>query len=720
MSNQKTDYSIYIMNFTMQFQITRYKILKKVADYGCSSLFIAFEMATSRIVLIKKTIATHEKYAFFQESFQNEIEITNFLDHPNILSLIDYGWYEDSFYAVMHHVDGCDLGTLLAHPQFDDSIALMILTVALEALHHCHIQRITHGDFKPSNLLITTAGHVVLTGFGMSRMISSGNQHGYFSTPLFLSPELVQMSDGTNNFDNAQFEDTLLISCGNDSLANAFQPSNTGTISQDIWAAGVLLYRICTGVYPFTSDNLPSLLSSITQNNPMNHYKFRAEVPKSLISVIGQCLRKNPDQRLNSLDPVLNVLHEHFHSQGISFFNEYISYYLNQKIGLPPFSFTEEEFPDVNFGQVNHPVVEQQQSNLDDNDTKVLRHLVAPTYSLPNVSSTPTVKIDPKLIREAYASQHASKSVFQELRTLSRVYRVHLILATVMAVVIMLLVFSGSYFVKNFGNRSSNHAVVQHTEKKFHFHKISRKKSIPSSTALPEQTRIQESNSAVQKNSIPSQQVPVPPMVSDAVKHSDTTSLLKAKASQQVQQPLVKQSTQPIPGNVSAGVTKKRSPERVVKLNPVDNSVEQTGKLKIMINPSIARVYVDGTLLNNDDIAAGKELTTGIHSVTADAPEFESYTNAVTIEKDQSTVLSLTLKAVVKGNGQVHVFSYPWANLFIDGELKGTTPTAVPILIGEGTHEITLKRDGYQTYTDQVDVKTGDVLRLKIDMKKND
>jgi serine/threonine protein kinase len=702
----------------MQFQINRYTILKKVADYGFSSLFLAFEMTTSRIVFIKKTLAANEKYAFFQECFQNEIEITNFMDHPNILSLLDYGWYENSFYTVMNHVDGCDLGTLIVQPQFDDSIALMILTVALETLHNCHIQRITHGDFKPSNLIISTSGHVVLTGFGMSRMIVSENQNSFFSTPLFLSPELIQMIDGANNFDRTQFENTMLISCRNESLSNAFQVSEAGTISQDIWAAGVLLYRICIGTYPFVSDNLDSLFSSITQNNPMSHYKFRTEVPKSLISIIGQCLRKNPDQRLNSLDPVLNVLHEHFHSQGISFFNEYIAYYLNQKSDLLPFSFKEEEFPEINFNSVNRPVVEQQHSIQDENDARVLRHLVAPTYSLPQVSSTPTIKLDPKIIRAAYASQQTSKNVFQELRTLSRVYRVHLILATVMAAVIMLLVVSGSFFIKHFGNRSSNHSVVQHTEKKLHFHKTPRKKRELLSAALPEQSRIQESNRAVQKDSIPLQHTPVSQIAFDTVNHSDNNSLLKTKVSQPVQQLPLKKSTPSITNKSSAGITQKRLLQRVVESNPVENRVEQTGKLKITVNPPDARVYVDGTLLNDDDIASGKDLTIGNHTVTADAPEYETYSNTVSIEKDQSTLLSLVLKAIVKGNGQVHVFSYPWANLYIDGELKGTTPTAVPILLVEGTHDITLKREGYQTYTDQVDVKTGDVLRLKIDMKK--
>lgn len=679
-------------------------------------------MAANQIVLIKKTAVINGQYAFFLECFQNEIVATNSLDHPNILSFIDYGFYDGSFYTVTNHVDGADLGTLISLPQFDDSIGLMVLTMALETLHHCHIQGLTHGDLKPSNLLIMRSGQVMLSGFGMTRMIISENQYLYFSTPLFMSPELVQLMDETNHFDSSQFEHTTLISCRNDSLSDEFQLSNTGDISQDIWAAGVLLYRLCTGSYPFIADDFPSLLASITQNNPMYHHNFRAEIPKSIISVISQCLQKDPQQRLNSLDPVLNVLHEHFHSQGIAFFSEYIAYYLSQKRDLSIFTVKADEFPEITFNRKEHPFVEQQHSsNPNGFETKALRHLVAPSYSLPQISTTPTVKIDPRIIRQAYASQHRRKNLFQELRTLSRVYRVHLVLAASIGAFLLLLFVSGSLFIEHLGNKSSKHTMTQRTEKKPHLRKNSHKKKIVSSTAFPEKPRAQKVNSSDPKDPIPLQITPVSQKTFDIAKLPDTHSLLKTKASQPILQPLTKKSTIVPANSRTTGTTRKRPPEPVVKdTKQVENSGEQTGTLKISVDPPHARVLVDGTPFDKYDFSAGKVLTTGSHTVTADAPEYEPYSNTISIETDQEAVLSLTLKVAQKGNGQAHIFSYPWANLFVDGELKGTTPTAVPIPLSEGTHDLSLQREGYETYTDQITVKTGDVLRLKVDMKKID
>jgi hypothetical protein len=238
--------------------------------------------------------------------------------------------------------------------------------------------------------------------------------------------------------------------------------------------------------------------------------------------------------------------------------------------------------------------------------------------------------------------------------------------------------------------------------------------------AVPEKSFTQEMNRSDRNDTTPVQ----PVLQESSVTTTNSvaaSSLSRIKTSQPVQQPLLKKSTQPTTTKSPSIITKKRLPEPVVEYsNQVKNSAEQTttGTLKISIDPPQARVFVDGALLNSEDIATGKELATGSHTVTADAPEYESYHNTVSIQTSEATVFSITLKAVAKGNGQVHVFSYPWANLFIDGELKGTTPTAVPILLLEGNHELSLKRDGYETYTDQITVKTGDVLRLKIDMKK--
>ncbi|HEX2957884.1 MAG TPA: serine/threonine-protein kinase [Chitinispirillaceae bacterium] len=704
----------------MQFQINRYTILKTVADYGLSSLLLAFEKAANRIVLIKRTMVVREHYTLFQERFQNEIQIANSLDHRNIVPLVDYGWLDDSYYTVMNHFDGCDLGTLISDPEFDYSIGLMILTLVLQTLHHCHIKGIAHCDLKPANLLIANTGQVLLTDFGMSRMITTAHYNNYFATPMFLPPESVKMIDKINLFDNIELENTVLISCRNDLLPSGDQLLKKSFISQDVWAAGVLLYRICTGCYPFYSNSLSTLFSSIVQSNPMNLNNFRCEVPKSIISVIGQCLQKNPDQRLSSMDPILNVLHEHFHSQGVSLFDEYIAYYLKQKNNLLQFSFNAEEFSGVNIHDENQPVLEQPFNKAQGNGKKVLRHLSAPTYSLPQISNAPTVKIDTRIIR-ARATLHDSKKVFQVVRTLARMYRVHLVLITAILLIVSLAVFSGTFFIKRFSNKDSIYTADQHTSKNRHSREMSQKKNgFPSLMQHKKNDTISE-KSANQKGSISSQNFAVSEKVSAESAYQGSTPVSSQKVSPPVQQLNSRKNTVSTARVNPVSISKKRASVPVVEdSSRVENDIEQTGKLKITVDPPQATVFIDGMLLDKDEIAVGKDLTIGNYTITAEAPEYQSYSNTIVIEKNQSIVLSIVLRAEEKSNGQVHVYSYPWANLYIDGELRGTTPTAVPILLSEGSHNLKLQRDGYESYADQIVVKSGDALRLKVDMKKID
>jgi len=76
------------------------------------------------------------------------------------------------------------------------------------------------------------------------------------------------------------------------------------------------------------------------------------------------------------------------------------------------------------------------------------------------------------------------------------------------------------------------------------------------------------------------------------------------------------------------------------------------------------------------------------------------------------------LKQILKGNGRLHVYSYPWSDLYIDGTFIGTTPTPVPITLIEGEHKILLKRNGYKSYKDVVTVETDEVTRVQVQMER--
>jgi hypothetical protein len=76
------------------------------------------------------------------------------------------------------------------------------------------------------------------------------------------------------------------------------------------------------------------------------------------------------------------------------------------------------------------------------------------------------------------------------------------------------------------------------------------------------------------------------------------------------------------------------------------------------------------------------------------------------------------LKQKQKGNGRLHVYSYPWSDLYIDGTYIGTTPTPEPITLIEGEHRVLLKHDGYKSYRGVVMVEKDEVTRVQVQMER--
>jgi hypothetical protein len=169
---------------------------------------------------------------------------------------------------------------------------------------------------------------------------------------------------------------------------------------------------------------------------------------------------------------------------------------------------------------------------------------------------------------------------------------------------------------------------------------------------------------------------------------------------------------------VRATSRKKALPRSTAETPDIKSPESSSGSLKISIDPPDAPVYLDGEKMSSAEIENGKKMAVGSYTVTARSPGFTPYSKTVQIEPDKTVILSIALKQEIKGNGQLHVFSYPWANLFIDGDLKGTSPTAVPVVLPEGSHKLVLKRDGYKPYSREITVKPGEVVRLQIELDK--
>ena len=118
------------------------------------------------------------------------------------------------------------------------------------------------------------------------------------------------------------------------------------------------------------------------------------------------------------------------------------------------------------------------------------------------------------------------------------------------------------------------------------------------------------------------------------------------------------------------------------------------------------------------ELASGKIIATGPHVISAIAENYQSYKKAIMIEADSTHTLAITLKPAAIGNGSLHVYCYPWAELYVDGSYQCQAPTAKPLLLPEGTHSLRLRREGYKTYIENVQITAGEEKRMQVEMEK--
>ena len=252
----------------------KYQILEHSGSGGMAEVYKAYHPGLDCYVAVKVLhpfLATEED---FLTRFQREARVVATFRHPNIVQVYDYDCdvNNDRNYMVMEFIDGPSLKTSLKEMAEKGEVmpqdeAMQIVLAVAQALSYAHEHGMVHRDIKPANIMFTQDGQVILTDFGIARMVNtvtltaSGAMVG---TPAYMAPE---------------------------------QGSRTGDERSDIYSLGVVLYQLVTGMLPFEADTpLGIILKHI--NAPLTPPTTVApDLPPSVEAVIMRALAKDPDNR---------------------------------------------------------------------------------------------------------------------------------------------------------------------------------------------------------------------------------------------------------------------------------------------------------------------------------------------------------------------------------------------------------------------------------------
>jgi serine/threonine-protein kinase len=254
--------------------IGRYQIIQQLGSGAMGAVYKARDPMMGRDVAIKTILPQAiegPQSAEFRDRFMREARAAGRLAHPGIVTVYDVSEHEGTPFLVMEFVEGRTLDATLKAGEPMDFKQVCDLGIQLaEALDYAHQNGVIHRDIKPSNILIDAGGRLKVTDFGIARLIDSqATSTGQFlGTPSFMAPE--QFAGGPI-----------------DGRA-------------DLFATGVVMYRMTTRDAPFAGDSLVAVQYKVIHTDPVPPRRLNPAIPRGLEAVILRCMAKDPAERYQS------------------------------------------------------------------------------------------------------------------------------------------------------------------------------------------------------------------------------------------------------------------------------------------------------------------------------------------------------------------------------------------------------------------------------------
>ncbi len=263
------------------------EIIELLGRGGMGAVYKARQTKLNRFVALKIISAEAGVDPHFAERFQREAQALAKLNHPNIVSVFDFGETGGLFYFLMEFVDGANLRTLIRSGEMKPEAALALIPAFCDALQYAHDEGVVHRDIKPENVLVDKKGRVKIADFGLAKLLGhDAPDHTltrtgmYLGTPRYMAPEQVDKPDTVDH-------------------------------RADIYSLGVVFYEMLTGEIPMGRFAPPSkkvdvdvrfdeIVLHALERDVALRYQHASEIKTDVQNVTGAVSTPLPDATTRS------------------------------------------------------------------------------------------------------------------------------------------------------------------------------------------------------------------------------------------------------------------------------------------------------------------------------------------------------------------------------------------------------------------------------------
>ncbi|MBI4863072.1 MAG: SEL1-like repeat protein [Candidatus Riflebacteria bacterium] len=260
--------------------LSRFRFVRELGCGGMGQVYLMEQVELNRHVAVK--VVRGDAFTTDQVGrLLKEAKILAALNHRYILTVHGAGMDLSTPYIVCEFVEGASLEDRLQEEKPSLRQALVLVQRILDGLRAAHEKGVIHRDLKPANIFLTSDGRPKIGDFGLakSQELSSGlSLVGITGTPAYMSPEQCR--------------------------------GGTVTPASDLYAVGVILFKLLTGQLPFPGPTPAEWLYQHLAGNPPAPRSIRPDLPESLDAIVLQALDKDPTQRFGSAKEFRHALQQ--------------------------------------------------------------------------------------------------------------------------------------------------------------------------------------------------------------------------------------------------------------------------------------------------------------------------------------------------------------------------------------------------------------------------